>query len=1098
MRPLSIHRAHEVNVSSRSLDDVSAFLDYITDAYPIPRHTEDGLTLGSGLYIPQYAPPFLPEPPFRPIESLLPEFEASASGSVGTTLSYHIEDILERRRQNATRSICNLPTEIISMILLHLRDLSKMYRRGSYAWFFVTHVCHHLRQVALSLPHLWDCIRITNLDMWRSFLARSKDLPLDVSFDHGCSTSWLEEVLSELPRIRTLDLELYDADDELISDQWVGLPAPHLKHLRVERNECQGEHCLMDLLLLGDRPLLKTLSVYNFDWYWMYGPLPRTLTSFSVTTLAHCMRNPTRMRETLSTLRALPLLKSLSIWQNQVDETFEWDNSEEPDDSEDLSVSTQLEATVPLPQLKYIELQGVFSLCYLLDRLSIPPECQKSLRITVDVDITERFEELATLLNRNFFTTAMQTQPFVELCIQDIGDHDESNDLDLQLFRTERSEPFPRPGYRPLDEISFKFPLEPDPNLSWLSWRVALYDVVGRLDLSSVRTLELFPLDGADMLDYRKVLHRMPNIQTVRVHRWCLRPLCSVLQTFLEDDPATRSQIFLPRLRDLMLSEIRFPPLFETDEESALQAEESLPDLDWQEWFSWLPATRLCHHLREIALASAQLWAYIIPANDDMLDVFLARSRGVPIDVVFADGAMQWMLQTVLKQLPRLRSLYFEVNWGIRTVSEDAAWIRLPAPHLKKIYVSDADSLCEVELITLLLDRHMPSMSALNISRPAWRWMDTPLPSTLTQLWLSMQIPWMNTPSRAKRALAVLRDLPLLETLYIEENDDDDEEEPEEDSGIVAVLPIAPLPKLKSFSFIGGLWACLRLLERISIPHECKQRLHMRVGTELDVNEDIEKIRAFFNRKAFRDLLAPLARLAVRGAHEYSLCSPVFEFMKISLPFPDYDPSAWNVNIRFERLVLLEDMLEWRQRVYNIIYDLKITSVRTLDLYPPYPFDGESADLRRIMTQMPNIERLHMTRGSLRWFVAFVTTLDGADGEVLQVFLPNLRELLLHDFDLAGSEDVDEDNQSPALTLFLDWLRERHERGISLKTLVLDECKIPSVDWLQALSMHVEEEISLDGCELIDAEEEGTEENDEDVEECNEESGEDVEGHSDE
>lgn len=45
-----------------------------------------------------------------------------------------------------------------------------------------------------------------------------------------------------------------------------------------------------------------------------------------------------------------------------------------------------------------------------------------------------------------------------------------------------------------------------------------------------------------------------------------------------------------------------------------------------------------------------------------MLKMFLARSKNVPIDIALPRGAAEPMVRTVLLQLPRLRSLYLEVN----------------------------------------------------------------------------------------------------------------------------------------------------------------------------------------------------------------------------------------------------------------------------------------------------------------------------------------------------------------------------------------------------------------------------------------------------
>ncbi|KZV73589.1 hypothetical protein PENSPDRAFT_749995 [Peniophora sp. CONT] len=70
-----------------------------------------------------------------------------------------------------------LPNELIADILLHLRDSHA--RKDKTPWFFVTHVCRRIRNIALGTAALWTEVsdqygRRILLD----FLRRSKDLPL--------------------------------------------------------------------------------------------------------------------------------------------------------------------------------------------------------------------------------------------------------------------------------------------------------------------------------------------------------------------------------------------------------------------------------------------------------------------------------------------------------------------------------------------------------------------------------------------------------------------------------------------------------------------------------------------------------------------------------------------------------------------------------------------------------------------------------------------------------------------------------------------------------------------------------------------------------
>ncbi|KAF7794615.1 hypothetical protein EIP86_005751 [Pleurotus ostreatoroseus] len=314
----------------------------------------------------------LSEPRFLQFDPVFPQLEA---GPVELNPFNQVQGILRRRRQNAARPVCSLPTEIISAILLYFRNLFMGPYQCVFALLIITRVCHRLRQVALSLPLLWDHIDVKNPAMWRDFLSRSKSLPIDVYFNAPTprrkTQPLLGIVLRELPRMRKLVIELDEYSDKLDDKQWTGLPAPYLEVLQVHSTAvCARGRCLLDLLLRGDRPCLMDLRAYNLDWHWMYTTLPRTLTSFNVTTEVHCL-GPSLRAETLSTLRDLPLLKRLVI--NQTRPFDEWY-------PEDLDQPRQLHTPVSLPQLEELELQGPSSLFHLLDHLLIPPGCQKRLR----------------------------------------------------------------------------------------------------------------------------------------------------------------------------------------------------------------------------------------------------------------------------------------------------------------------------------------------------------------------------------------------------------------------------------------------------------------------------------------------------------------------------------------------------------------------------------------------------------------------------------------------------------------------------------------------------------------------------------------------
>lgn len=484
-----------------------------------------------------------------------------------------MNEILKKRQQNAARPFCKLPAEIVSIIFLYLRGLCMIHKfpgRRCYRWLFATHICNHLREVALSTTHLWDRIRFRNKDLCQEFLRRSKNLPIDAIFMHQWFSnrsgallkpaSLMREMLEQLPRICGLYILLESTNfmdgerEHSEDDQWSDLPAPYLEELVLEdryvpRTDDPGEPWLPDLLLRGDRPSLRHVLVKHERWDWTEASLPGTLTSFHATTEVGCMCSPARISKTLSTLRGLPFLEQLSL--------REYPSDPDGHESEDEDTQTHLSA-VALPKLQILESAGSLSLCLnLLDNLSIPSGCYKYMDVADDVDYVQRSEEIVTVLNRTVFAETTQSVSYVKLRF---GGYGVFWNLSLYASRTVLTDPtssHPRGAEHDTD-ISFGALLDP---ISQPSWEALLYDVVGGLNLSSVRVLDLWATNPGDddPFDVRRVLRQMPKIDTLRMWRRTLADSLSVIPTFFESNTADRLQIFLPNLRELGLSGVQFP-----------------------------------------------------------------------------------------------------------------------------------------------------------------------------------------------------------------------------------------------------------------------------------------------------------------------------------------------------------------------------------------------------------------------------------------------------------------------------------------------------------------------------------------------------------
>ncbi|TFY60171.1 hypothetical protein EVG20_g7520, partial [Dentipellis fragilis] len=89
-----------------------------------------------------------------------------------------------RQSYNATRPACRLPTEILSMIFLHLHvdyatlEMRSRYRPTHHMLLNLTHVCRYWRSVALGYARLWTSIPVVDYSCIVAFAARSKNMPV--------------------------------------------------------------------------------------------------------------------------------------------------------------------------------------------------------------------------------------------------------------------------------------------------------------------------------------------------------------------------------------------------------------------------------------------------------------------------------------------------------------------------------------------------------------------------------------------------------------------------------------------------------------------------------------------------------------------------------------------------------------------------------------------------------------------------------------------------------------------------------------------------------------------------------------------------------
>ncbi|KAF5342673.1 hypothetical protein D9611_001287 [Ephemerocybe angulata] len=226
--------------------------------------------------------------------------------------------------RNSNRPVNRLPVEVLSHIFLVLyRTVQTEVEEGQKGfWIYATHVCRHWRAVALGCAALWcDFAFDMNGELMRTILARSKHLPISVCLkcDWGTDTKALGEVLSHTMRIRHLDLSSWT--------RWytpyhfvlarMGPCAPLLTTLRLSISYPTPmiERSLPEKFLRDGAPILKHLTLKNFDFHWARIPFPPTLTTLHLeqNLLVNKSLGLPNFAKMLETFRGLPLLEALTL-----------------------------------------------------------------------------------------------------------------------------------------------------------------------------------------------------------------------------------------------------------------------------------------------------------------------------------------------------------------------------------------------------------------------------------------------------------------------------------------------------------------------------------------------------------------------------------------------------------------------------------------------------------------------------------------------------------------------------------------------------------------------------------------------------------------
>ncbi|KAG1869360.1 hypothetical protein DFJ58DRAFT_742445 [Suillus subalutaceus] len=179
-----------------------------------------------------------------------------------------------RSHKNALTYTCLLPPEILAAIFIYIAEEQSYSgtpsRCGAPLFLAATHVCQHWRKVALECATLWTSINCASVHWVAIMLERSKKAALVVTYSAPASLEQcFEQVLSQLSRIKVLQLCSFSSDANRIMDYLSSQPAPLLQ---IFKFSVQGFlHPRIDAIFQGCAPQLRSVELMQCNFSWTLG-----------------------------------------------------------------------------------------------------------------------------------------------------------------------------------------------------------------------------------------------------------------------------------------------------------------------------------------------------------------------------------------------------------------------------------------------------------------------------------------------------------------------------------------------------------------------------------------------------------------------------------------------------------------------------------------------------------------------------------------------------------------------------------------------------------------------------------------------------------
>lgn len=469
---------------------------------------------------------------------------------------YQRKLVMAKRRFNMYTLVACFPTEVLSDIFTHYQylireaegDLQGAHNGRPYHWLKVTHICYFWRHTALSTPHLWTRITVTNAACIKEMFRRANNVGLSLKItvsplldNHKALQTRVNVAQRCLSTLQIFDcVDILAGDTQDVADLFKNASSPaHLQTLIISTMGMPG---MPESRWEGSpagfikkpMPKLRYLQYEGANFQWTEAAFRPTLTYLDIRNgSATGQTDMFTVTQIIRALQTMPGLQHLTLV--------------------DVFASNQAEcrtsAPIDMPALKTIRLDASAKHCAnLLECISIPSHTSLTFKMDGDTPFVRLATAICTKLEAS--GAVLKSASFSrETEHSSLWVYAWSNIRSLTTIHTQHASPL----------LTFCVTVQRQNTDA-----KAIEQLLADFSLPEVRTLYLNGIRGLTKAVWTKLAPRLPALRGVRLKGNTAEGLPEILASKpllpskLQASSSSRAPHYFPRLHTLLFDEVRF------------------------------------------------------------------------------------------------------------------------------------------------------------------------------------------------------------------------------------------------------------------------------------------------------------------------------------------------------------------------------------------------------------------------------------------------------------------------------------------------------------------------------------------------------------